>query len=765
MADTIGAQTQLDEAAEKQAITHVMPLSELVDIPLGTSRTATSDTIDRLTADASRAHLETAGRLAIADILERAGDAPQNADLAEAMTRGVPEELIEEGLRQPQGFTAAASILRRAATETPISSHMTLTPPDALTDIAEPLSNLMAEGGQAVFSDVSVLAPSSLAIAVNVARFINPDGFDADMYNEILTAAGSTLGNGGTVLLSGVAAAIMSLGEDYAASTGRAKATALCALAKAHVGGTAFPASHAKTLGLKAIKAGEKTGCQIIALPLSAKAIDWLSAESDALAPVQQLIQDEELANCARLGLAVRCPERLAAVLQHIESSADIDITPALGRERLKARGFTSDALERVQKALAEGLPLNAAFSRWVLGDEIISNDLKLAPESFDTDGHSLLSAVGFSRRDIDAAASALEGSSSVVAVKEMKEADFTTAPSIEDNIAFAHACSKFLATAPIVTLNGESALDAADTVLKKKLGLRLVGTRSPVPDAIRERIAHALELATETDEELPETAHRAPHVDDLPHDAPSASRTRLPDRRKGYIQKAVVGGHKVYLHTGEFDDGSIGEIFIDMHKEGAAFRSLMNNFAISISMGLQYGVPLDEFVDAFVFTRFQPAGEVTGNDRITKATSILDYIFRELAVSYLGREDLAEVGDHISHDGLGQGLKDGTRLPPVDLPEEATQFISLGFSRGQLPGNIVILDKRREEKLVTEADADESDDADSTQGEEVDSSEVSDPDYLGDPCPACGSFTLYASEEDGGEATCDACGARAETG
>src|SRR5690606_20080883 len=113
------------------------------------------------------------------------------------------------------------------------------------------------------------------------------------------------------------------------------------------------------------------------------------------------------------------------------------------------------------------------------------------------------------------------------------------------------------------------------------------------------------------------------------------ADRERLPDRRKSYTQKAIVGGHKVYLHTGEYEDGRLGEIFIDMHKEGAAFRSLMNNFAIAVSVGLQYGVPLEEFVDAFTFTRFEPAGPVQGNALIKNATSILDYIFRELAVSY----------------------------------------------------------------------------------------------------------------------------------
>ena len=118
--------------------------------------------------------------------------------------------------------------------------------------------------------------------------------------------------------------------------------------------------------------------------------------------------------------------------------------------------------------------------------------------------------------------------------------------------------------------------------------------------------------------------------------------RSKMPDRRKGYIQKITIGDHKIYLHTGEYDDGKVGEIFIDMNKEGELVKALMNNFAIAISLGLQYGVPLDEFVDAFIETKFEPSGEIKGNDRILSASSILDYIFRELAISYLGREDLA---------------------------------------------------------------------------------------------------------------------------
>jgi ribonucleoside-diphosphate reductase alpha chain len=155
--------------------------------------------------------------------------------------------------------------------------------------------------------------------------------------------------------------------------------------------------------------------------------------------------------------------------------------------------------------------------------------------------------------------------------------------------------------------------------------------------------------------------------------------RERMPDRRKGYTQKAVVGGHKVYLRTGEYDDGRLGEIFIDMHKEGAALRSLLNNFAIAVSLGLQYGVPLDEYVDAFTFTRFEPSGPVQGNDSIKYATSILDYVFRELAVSYLERFDLAHVDPtEGGFDALGKGVEEGKPSPA------ATKYVSKGLTRSR---------------------------------------------------------------------------------
>jgi ribonucleoside-diphosphate reductase alpha chain len=164
--------------------------------------------------------------------------------------------------------------------------------------------------------------------------------------------------------------------------------------------------------------------------------------------------------------------------------------------------------------------------------------------------------------------------------------------------------------------------------------------------------------------------------------------REKLPDRRKGYTQKAVVGGHKVYLRTGEYDDGRIGEIFIDMHKEGAALRSFINNFAIAVSLGLQFGVPLEEYVDAFTFTRFEPSGPVQGNDSIKFATSMLDYIFRELAVSYLGRFDLAHVDPSESNfDAMGKGIEEG-RAPDA---AHSSKFVSKGITRSRTD-NLVVM-------------------------------------------------------------------------
>ena len=242
--------------------------------------------------------------------------------------------------------------------------------------------------------------------------------------------------------------------------------------------------------------------------------------------------------------------------------------------------------------------------------------------------------------------------------------------------------------------------------------------------------------------------------------------RDRLPHRRKGYTQKASVGGHKVYIRTGEYQDGRLGEIFIDMHKEGAAFRSLMNNFAIAVSIGLQYGVPLEEFVEAFTFTRFEPQGMVTGNDAIKMSSSILDYTFRELAISYLDRHDLGHVKkDDLDADTIGGGEAQS------ELVDKAT---SRGFMRKQ--GLTVYSNKNQastalvqeptiaksflapapERSVITETISQNSiDSIPLTSNQEI-VKQARMQGYEGEPCPECQNFTLVRN---GTCLKCNTCG------
>ncbi len=206
-----------------------------------------------------------------------------------------------------------------------------------------------------------------------------------------------------------------------------------------------------------------------------------------------------------------------------------------------------------------------------------------------------------------------------------------------------------------------------------------------------------------------------------------NSNRDRLPHRRKGYTQKASINNHKVYLRTGEYMDGSLGEIFIDMHKEGAAFRSLMNNFAIAVSIGLQYGVPLEEFVEAFTFTKFEPSGEVKGNAEIKFSTSILDYIFKELAISYLGRDDLSNeksnqttelIPDYSDSKNKGENAENVLK-----------KFASKGFVRKKVfDGNLTLITSENSKNETEKIKKIKS--------------------FEGDPCDRCGNFTVYKEDK-----------------
>jgi ribonucleoside-diphosphate reductase alpha chain len=379
---------------------------------------------------------------------------------------------------------------------------------------------------------------------------------------------------------------------------------------------------------------------------------------------------------------------------------------PAINHTTLKAKGFTDEAIAKIDKALPTAFDIKFAFNKWTLGEEFCRDTLGISAEDLASPTFDLLAALGFGKREIEAANIHVCGAMTVEGAPHLKPAHYAVFDcanpcgrtgkrylSVESHIRMMAAAQPFISGAISKTINmpndatvedcksayllswklalKANALYRDGSKLSQPLNSQLIADEDDEDDAVeafieRPAAARATGLAEKVVEKIVEriTVLR--------------EREKLPSRRKGYTQKAVVGGHKVYLRTGEYDDGRLGEIFVDMHKEGAALRSLLNNFAIAISLGLQYGVPLEEYVDAFTFTRFEPQGPVQGNDSIKYATSILDYVFRELAVSYLERFDLAHVDpSESSFDALGKGEAEGKAAP-------ASNFVSRGLTRSR---------------------------------------------------------------------------------
>jgi len=386
--------------------------------------------------------------------------------------------------------------------------------------------------------------------------------------------------------------------------------------------------------------------------------------------------------------------------------------SPHINVASLKSRGLTDFELHRLEENLPFARSLRDVVSRQTLDVNFIRDIWGLDEAELAAPELDLLTIMGFTAEQIAEAEAYIFGHGSLDALQAIDPAAWAmlAPPSLKAQLILRQAVEAFTdapATAPLAIAWDQGVTEAVKLMsLAAGANLRAVSITRPEPPAGFALDIPDLEDAPKRDAApAREAAAPAPRIVEKVVERDRV-RTKLPDRRKGYIQKAGVGGHKVYIHTGEYEDGSLGEIFIDMHKEGAAFRSLMNNFAISISIGLQYGVPLDEFVDAYVFTRFEPAGPVTGNDRVRSATSILDYIFRELAISYLERNDLSNADpDALNADGLG----DGDSAPPEAMP--ASQLISKGFTRGTSANNLVVVPfapRRRSEVAGGTMDEDE---------------------------------------------------------
>jgi ribonucleoside-diphosphate reductase alpha chain len=420
----------------------------------------------------------------------------------------------------------------------------------------------------------------------------------------------------------------------------------------------------------------------------------------------------------------------IVRIVTHAVGLGSLAKAPAINHETLAARGFDRAVLDRVEKSLASAFDIRFAFSRYTLGDVFCRDVLGLDDAALGDPKLDVLARLGFSRSDIASASLHACGTMTVEGAADLKAEhlavfdcanlcgrDGTRCLSAESHIRMMAAAQPFVSGAISKTINMANAATVEDCrkayEMSWKLGLKANALYRDGSKLSQPLSAMVLgdQAANDDLAELPPLA-RAPIiaeriVERIVEREVRAGRERLPQRRKGYTQKAIVGGHKVYLRTGEYEDGRVGEIFVDMHKEGAAFRSLMNNFAIAISIGLQYGVPLEEFVEAYTFTRFEPSGLVEGNDAIKMSTSVLDYIFRELAISYLGRSDLAHVEQaDLRPDGVGRGEIQGELPAPGTEAAEAAavavkRIASVGYVRsnlyvlnGRMAGNVAIAEQ-----------------------------------------------------------------------
>ena len=466
----------------------------------------------------------------------------------------------------------------------------------------------------------------------------------------------------------------------------------------------------------------------------------------------------------ARLGYT---PQQVDDIVRYCRGSGTLQGCPHINFASLRTRGFNDVVLHRLEALLPGVFELGFAFNRWTIGDEILLEQLNFTQEQIEAPGFDLLTAIGFTREQIAEANNHVCGTMTIEGAPHLRLEHYAVFDcanrcgktgqrflSPEAHIRMMAAAQPFISGAISKTINMPHDATVEDVKKAYQLSWQLMlkanalyrdGSKLSQP---LNSVAGGSDLDLE---DKPSSAEPVRIAEKIVYRY-IAHRRRLPDRRAGYTQKARIGNHKVYLRTGEYEDGTLGEIFLDMHKEGAAFRSMTNCFAIAVSLGLQHGVPLEEYVDAFLFTRFEPNGMVQGNPHIKMTTSIIDYIFRELAITYLERHDLAQVevedlrGDAIhreddepefeSEEVVSERIVESKPLPKAfatprsghlrPLPENGTG------TNGHKPAEVMVAgnEKIREARLKG---------------------------YEGDPCNECGQLTMVRS---GSCLKCDTCGA-----
>ncbi|WP_090207681.1 vitamin B12-dependent ribonucleotide reductase [Yoonia litorea] len=483
-------------------------------------------------------------------------------------------------------------------------------------------------------------------------------------------------------------------------------------------------------------------------------------------------------------------------IIAYAVGHGSIGQAPAINHTSLIGHGFGQSELDKIEAALGSAFDIRFVFNQWTLGEEFCTKTLGIPAEKLNDPTFDLLRHLGFSKAEIDAANDHVCGTMTLEGAPHLKEEHYSVFDcanpcgkkgkrylSVDSHIYMMAAAQSFISGAISKTINMPNDATIEDCQKAYELSWSL-GIKANALYRDGSKLSQPLAAAlVEDDDEAMETLESGTPQEKaavlaekivekiIVQEVRSREREKMPQRRKGYTQKAIVGGHKVYLRTGEYEDGSLGEIFIDMHKEGAGFRAMMNNFAIAVSVGLQYGVPLEEFVDAFTFTKFEPAGMVQGNDSIKNATSILDYIFRELAVSYLDRTDLAHVKpEGATFDDIGRGEEEG--VSNVQAPSENAasrslevlkQISSTGYLRKRMPQDLVALQaapavtskpETAVAAIVTETKTESVVATGTATISARDKAKMQG--YEGDPCGECGNYTLVRN---GTCMKCNTCG------
>ena len=476
--------------------------------------------------------------------------------------------------------------------------------------------------------------------------------------------------------------------------------------------------------------------------------------------------------------------EQTSDIVRYAVGTGSLKSCQSISPSALRDKGFGDEELAKVEAAMESAFDVKFAFNRFTLGDDFCKDRLGFTDAQLNDYSFNMLEALGFEKDAIEAANTHVCGSMTLEGAPHLKDEHLPVFDcanvcgrigkrflSVDSHITMMAAAQPFISGAISKTINMPNSATVEECgeayMMSWRLGLKANALYRD-GSKLSQPLSSGLIDDIEDDEEAAEAldtpvAAAAPQVIEkiVERIVHSAEREKLPQRRKGYTQKATVGGHKVYLRTGEYEDGRLGEVFIDMHKEGAAFRSLMNNFAIAVSIGLQYGVPLEEFVEAFTFTRFEPQGIVSGNDAIKMSTSILDYTFRELAISYLDRHDLGHVDREdleVSTTGAGEAQS-----------ELVNKVTSRGFIRKQglvvysnaataaaAPAEETVTTMRAatpEAAVVNEAVAATSN-AEAVTAERVQQARMQG--YEGESCPECQNFTLVRN---GTCLKCNTCG------